>query len=401
LRIVVVHNRYRSVAPSGENRVVDRERAALVAAGHEVEWFERDSDDIEGWPVARRATLPGRMIWSRESYRGLRAVLAERRPDVVHVHNTFPLLSASVLYACRAAGVPVVTTLHNYRLMCAPGSFFRSGAVCHDCVTGPAIQAVVHACYRDSRSATASLVAANIVHRQAWRSLVSAYVFISAAQRDLLAGLDLPPERVFVRHNLIPRRVAAGDGAATRDDYVLYAARLDEAKGVRLLMAGWDAYLSTSGAARLRLVIAGAGELEREVAGWASARPSVQLVGHADEARCARLMSRARAVVLPSAWEEPFGLVAVEAMAAGAPPMAAAHGAFTELITPGVDGVLFTAGDPAALGAALGDLVANPDRYQAYGVQARETYQKRFDPERNIEQLIEIYRYAMANPRVA
>jgi glycosyltransferase involved in cell wall biosynthesis len=393
---MVVHNRYRSAAPSGENRVVDRERAALVALGHDVVRFERDSDEIEGWSLARKAALPGRVVWSRQVYRQLRAALAQSRPDVVHVHNTFPLLSPAVLYACRDAAVPVVVTWHNYRLMCAGGSFMRDGAVCHDCVDGSAFQAVVHGCYKGSRLATAAVVVANGAHRQAWRSMVSAYVFISASQRDLLAGLDLAGERVFVRHNLIPGRSVP---QVPREDVVLYAGRLDVAKGVRLLMAGWDCYRrgrpEKSG---LRLVIAGAGVLGREVAAWASTRPSVELAGHADEAGCTALMARARAVLLPSTWEEPFGLVAVEAMAAGAPPIAAGHGAFVELITHGVDGVLFSPGDPAALGAAIADVESDPERYQAYGTQARETYSKHFDPDRNIEQLVDIYRYAIANP---
>jgi len=394
--VLVVHNRYRSAAPSGENRVVDTERAALAGLGHEVVRFERDSDEIEGWSLVRKAALPGRAVWSRESYRQLRAVLAQRRPDVVHVHNTFPLLSPAVLYACRDAAVPVVVTWHNYKLMCASGNFLRNGVVCHDCVDGPAFRPVVHGCYKGSRLATAVVVVANGTHRQAWRSMVSAYVFISASQRDLLAGLDLAGERVFVRHNLIPGRSVP---QVPREDVVLYAGRLDEAKGVRLLMAGWDCYRRGRPAGGgLRLVIAGAGALGREVAAWASARPSVEMAGHVDAAGCTALMARARAVLLPSAWEEPFGLVAVEAMAAGAPPIAAGHGAFTELITHGADGMLFTPGDPAALGAAIADVETDPDRYQAYGTQARETYQKNFDPDRNINQLIDIYRYAIANP---
>jgi glycosyltransferase involved in cell wall biosynthesis len=394
---MVVHNRYRSSAPSGENRVVDRERAGLVDLGHEVVRFERDSDVIEGWSLARKAALPGLAVWSPGTFRELRGVLAERRPDVVHVHNTFPLLSPAVLYACRDAGVPVVLTLHNYRLECAGGNFLRGGRVCHDCVTGSSVQAVVHGCYKGSRLASAAVVTANGVHRPAWRSMVSAYVFISASQRDLLAGLDLDAGRVFVRHNLIPARAVA---VVPREDVVLYAGRLDATKGVRLLMAGWDSYLQGPGAGggRLRLVIAGAGVLEAEVAAWAAERPSVELAGHMDEAGCAALMARARAVLLPSTWEEPFGLVAVEAMAAGAPPIAAGHGAFTELITHGVDGVLFAPGDARALGAAVADVEADPDRYLAYGAQARETYAKNFDPDRNIEQLVEIYRYAIANP---
>ena len=151
--------------------------------------------------------------------------------------------------------------------------------------------------------------------------MVSAYMFISAAQRDLLAGLDLTQERVFVRHNLIPARHLQASPTRTQPaSTVIYAGRLDEAKGVRLLMAGWDHYLTTNPNPGLTLTIAGAGTLGPEITTWAATRPTVHLAGHADPARCAELMSSARAVLLPSAWAEPFGLVAIEAMALGVPP---------------------------------------------------------------------------------
>jgi glycosyltransferase involved in cell wall biosynthesis len=412
MKIMLVHNRYRSTAPSGENRVVDTEAEALAAAGHEVIRFERHSDDIESWSRARKAALPGRVVWSAEAHRDLAARLRGQRPDVVHVHNTFPLLSPAVLHACRGAGVPVVATIHNYKLACASGDFFRDGAVCHDCagrLPGPAIR---HGCYRGSRAATAPVALAMTAHRRGWRSLISAYIFISAAQRDLLTGLSLDPGRVFVRHNLIPARTGLAAASEPLDTQltdsqlmdaqpkVVYAGRLDEAKGVRLLMAGWDHYRAAAGHgdAGLRLLIVGAGPLQDEVTAWAASRPSVELAGQVDGATCARLMSGARAVLLPSAWEETFGLVVVEAMALGVPPVASAHGSFTELITDGVDGVLFRPGDPAALGHAVADIAAEPARYATYGRQARETYAKRFDPERNLNQLIEIYRYAIDHP---
>jgi glycosyltransferase involved in cell wall biosynthesis len=403
VKVLVVHNRYRSAAPSGENRVVDTERDALTARGHEVIRFERDSDEIEHWPVLKKTALPARAVWSQETYRDLRAALAAHHPDVVHMHNTFPLLSPSVLYACRTARTPVVITLHNYRLMCASGNFFRHGAVCQDCVTGPAIQAIIHGCYKNSRLATATVVLANTAHRQAWRTMVSAYMFISAAQRDLLAGLDLTPERVFIRHNLIPAPPSLppppSPGTGPAEHTVIYAGRLDEAKGVRLLMTAWDTYQATPGHhPALTLTIAGAGTLGPQITAWAATRPSVTLAGHADPATCATLMAKARAVILPSAWPEPFGLVAIEAMALGVPPIAANHGAFTELITPGVDGILFPPGDPHALATTLHDIDTNPTRYHTYGTQARDTYTKRFDPDRNINQLLEIYNYAITNP---
>jgi glycosyltransferase involved in cell wall biosynthesis len=390
-----VHNRYRSTAPSGENRVVDQEGEALSAAGHEVMLFERHSDEIEHWPVMRKAALSATLIWSRESRRGLAAALREHKPDVVHIHNTFPLLSPAVLYACRDAAVPVVATIHNYKLMCASGDFFRGGRVCHDCAQGGPAPAVRHGCYRQSRLASAPVALAIGTHRPAWRSLVSAYVFISAAQRDLLGGLGLAPGRVFVRHNLIPRQDVQ---PAPREPMLLYAGRLDEAKGLRLLMAGWDGYLSGRGEPRLRLVIAGAGPLADELAAWASGRPSVELVGQVPGSECAALMSRARAVLVPSAWEETFGLVVVEAMALRTPPIAAGHGSLPELINPGVDGVLFAPGDPRALASAIADAQAHPGQYQTLGEHARKTYEQRFNTGASLRHLLEIYRFAITHP---
>jgi glycosyltransferase involved in cell wall biosynthesis len=395
MRILLVHNRYRSGAPSGENRVVDQEGEALAALGHEVMRFGRSSDEINQWSAAKKVSLPARTIWSRETYRDLKAVVREYHPEVVHVHNTFPLLSDAVLYACRNARVPVVATMHNYRLACSNGMFFRGGTVCHDCIRGLPFRAVVHGCYRGSHAATVPVALARGLYRQAWRSLVSAYIFISASQRDLHRGLGLPSGRVFVRHNLIPRQSRP---RMARTSTVVYAGRLHEAKGVRLLMAAWDRYCGNSGEPGLNLVIAGGGPLDNEVAAWASARPSVEMTGTVSSDRCAELISQARAILLPAAWEEPFGLVAVEAMAAGVPPIAASHGSFTELITPGVDGVLFSPGDPAALALAIADVEKNPEQYEVYGDQARKTYEQRFDPQRSLEELLEIYRFAITHP---
>jgi glycosyltransferase involved in cell wall biosynthesis len=395
MRVLLVHNRYRSSAPSGENRVVEQEADALAALGHEVLRFGRSSDEIEHWSLAKKASLPGRTIWSQEAFRDLKAALREYRPDVVHVHNTFPLLSGAVLYACRAEGVPVVATIHNYKLACANGTFFRDGAVCHDCAGGLAVRAVRHGCYRDSAAATAPVALAMGVHQRAWRSLVSAYVMISASQRDLLGGVGLPADRVFVRYNLIPRRARP---QARRTPTVVYAGRLDEPKGVRLLMAGWDSYLSRSEEPGLSLVIAGGGPLGDTVAAWAASRPSVAMLGTLGSDECAEVIARSRAVLLPSVWEETFGLVAVEAMAAGVPPVAAGHGSFAELITHGVDGVLFAPGEPPALGLAIADADRDPQQYETYGNLARKTYEERFDPERSLEELLRIYRFAIGNP---
>ncbi len=185
----------------------------------------------------------------------LTAAIREHKPDVVHVHSTFPLISDAILYACRDTRVPVVATLHNYRLGCIGGAFFRNGAPCHDCAGGALLPGVTHGCYRDSRAASAPLALSTGVHRRAWRSLVSAYLFISASQRDLLGGLGLPEERALraAQHDSAPGSAKP----AGRTPTVVYAGRLAEEKGVRLLMDAWDRYRSAAGDPGLRLVIAG------------------------------------------------------------------------------------------------------------------------------------------------
>lgn len=391
----MVHGRYRSTAPSGENNVVDRESAALAAAGHVVEGFGRHSDDIAGWSTTRKLGLPARAVWNEEVRRALGRRLDESRPDVVHVHNTFPLLSPTVLHACRDAGVPVVATLHNYKLLCASGDFFREGHPCHECATGSTLPALAHGCYRGSRVATLPVVSANALHRRAWRELVSAHVFISASQRDLMAGLDLPPDRVFVRHNFVPEPLpAAGEPA----HLVACVGRLDAAKGIPLLLRAWDRFRDLHPTSPLRLAVAGGGPLAGELDRWAATHPSVDVHGLLAPGDAARLIGRARAVVVPSQWEETFGLVAVEAMAAGVPPVAPAHGSFPELVTDGHDGVLFAPDDEDSLAAAFARVDASPGHFAALGRQARLTYIARFREPDSIEQLTRIYRFAVAHP---
>jgi glycosyltransferase involved in cell wall biosynthesis len=396
MRILQVHNRYRSSAPSGENRVVDLEAAHLVRRGHVVERFEAHSDDIATWPAVKRALLPGRVVWSKESYRDLRRVLRDQRPDVVHVHNVIPLLSCSVLYACAREQVPVVATFHNYRLVCPAGGLFRDGHVCHDCVGRLPVPAIRHGCYRDSALATIPMVVSAEAHSGSWRHLVSAFVCISKSQRDLLAPFQFPEDRVFVKHNLVPLAEAVVPPAGAGDT-VLYAGRLDHAKGAPLLMEAWDRYTAASGTGSLRLVVAGAGRLEGSVAAWAHDRRDIEVLGLVRPDECRALMAAARAVVVPSQWEEPFGLVVVEAMAAGSAVIAPAHGSFPELIVDGQEGRLFHPGRAESLAQAFGEVENYPERFRCYGQNARRGYEARFDPDANIDQLVSIYEFAVHN----
>jgi glycosyltransferase involved in cell wall biosynthesis len=395
MKVLLVHNRYRSDSPSGENRVVDQEAAALEAAGNDVERFERFSDDIAGWSRPRQALVPLRVVWSQEARRDLAAVLRRTKPDVAHVQNTFPLVSPSVLYSCRDERVPAVVTFHNYRQICPSGALFRDGAVCHDCVGHLPLPAVRHGCYRSSPLATAPLALTTFVHRTSWRTLPSAYIFVSKAERDLFAPLGLPANRVFVKANLVP---ATSSVTAAVEHKVVYVGRLSDTKGLPTLMASWDRYIRDTPEPRLRLVIAGTGPLEAAIQEWSRERPAVEVAGLLDRAACARLVAGARAVIVPSEWEETFGLVVVEAMASGVPTIASAIGSLPELVTDGVDGIVLEPGNVAALARVLREVDEEPARFEQLGRRARKTYQERFDPDANLEELLSIYRFAIENP---
>lgn len=397
MKVLQVHGRYRSTAPSGENLVVEREGDALRDMGHEVRLFTRDSDEIADWPLARKVMLPGRVLWSVESRRALSRALAENRPDVVHVHNTFPLLSPSVLYACRAARVPVVVTIHNYKLLCASGDFFRQGSPCHACREGQLLPALRHGCYRGSKVATVPVVASLAMHRPAWRYQVSAYIFISAAQRERMVHLGLPDHRVFVKHNLVPLARHPWPQDVRRGHRVAFLGRLDEAKGIRFLMSAWESYRAAAPESRIELAIAGGGPLESEVRRWAASRPEVEIAGLLPANRAVAFLRSALAVVVPSVWQETFGLVAVEAMAAGAAPVAPAHGSFPELITHGRTGVLYRPGDVGSLVEVLRRLDREPDWFREVGSRGQDEV-LRYGPDRNIKQLLSVYRFAIANP---
>jgi glycosyltransferase involved in cell wall biosynthesis len=386
LKVLVVHNRYRSEQPSGENNVVDQEVQLLTSAGHEVRLFERRSDDIASMSIAGKATVPLRVPWNRAVRAELTTLLRADRPDVVHIHNTFPLLSPSVVAACNDTNVPAVATLHNYGMVCPPGTLYRDGHVCTECVGGAPLPAVRHGCYRDSRLATLPMALSTAANRRRWWSGISRFFCISDAQRQVLIGAGMPAPSMLVKHNFV------ADPAARRTlpgEHVLYLGRLTEEKGIRLLMAAWDS-LDLD----MPLVLAGTGPLQDEVTQWASNRRDVQYLGLRSKTECQNLLSRAAAVVAPSTWLEAFGLVVVEAMAADVPAVAPAHGAFPELIDDGVTGLLYNPDDPTTLADCLRRIVA-PARNREMGEAARLRYEKDFTPSVGLDRLIAGYEAAI------
>ena len=386
MRILVVHNRYRSGQPSGENRVVEQEVSLLRAGGNEVFLHERRSDDISAFSMIGRASVPVRVVWSPADRHRVKRILAECRPDVVHVHNTFPLISPSILGPCTDAGVPVVATLHNFRTACANGLLFRSGGPCEDCIGREPWPSVVHACYRGSRMATIPVAASISVHRglRTWSRGVSRFIALSAFARDRLVAGGLPGERFVVKPNSAPD---PGEKRATPGEHFLYLGRLSEEKGVDLLAAAWSDELGS-------LIVVGDGPARPMLERSLSDRGSVAMTGSLPHDECMQLVLRSRAVIVPSRWYEGFPMVVVEASARGVPVIAPALGSFPEMIEDDASGVLFPPGDAAGLAEAV-RLLMGTSASDRMGRRGRAIYEERYTEERNLDRLMAIYTEAV------
>lgn len=384
-RVLQVHTRYRQAG--GEDRAVEAERAMLDGAGIEVHQVLFDNADLaDGRSLQGDLALAAAAIWSRTAARRVSATIASWRPDVVHVHNTFAAASPSVLRAAHGAGVPVVQTLHNYRLVCPVATLFRDGHPCHDCIrTSIPAPGVVHACVRGSR--IHSLVAGTtlVVHRAAgtFSRSVDAFIALTEFQAELLGQAWLPRRRIHIVSNFLEPDPGAGDGSRSG---VLYVGRLAPEKGIRVLL---EAAQSVPGL----VSIAGDGPLKSEVE-RAAALGIVRYLGHTDPSDTAAAMRQAAAVIVPSVWYEGFPMVVLEAYAAGTPVIASRIGSLAEIVDDGVTGRHVPPHEPSAVANVIRSVTSEPTSWPPMGAEARRRYETRFRGGDHLAALLEVYSVA-------
>jgi glycosyltransferase involved in cell wall biosynthesis len=377
--VLQVHNAY--CQPGGEDQVVAVERELLESHGHEVRLFGADNDEIGG--LWSRLATAWRAPYSPDVRRRLAGVLEEWRPEVVHVHNFFPLLTPAIFDACRAAGVPSAMTLHNFRLIC-PGAFLqRDGIICEDCLGDTSYRAVLHRCYRGSFFGSLAVTRMVEYHRRrrTWREKVDRFIVMTEFARQKFAAAALEAERIRVKPHFCPDPVALTEAEGRRG--ALFAGRLSPEKGVTTLLEAWSGLahpLYLAGEGPLRIAVERSGNPQVHILGWlSSAEMSVQL-------------RQARCLVIPSEWYETFGLVIIEAFAHGLPVVASRLGAMAELVVDGVTGLHFEAGNPDDLATKVEWLLEHPEECRRMGVNARRTYEEKYTPERNYQLLMNIYR---------
>jgi glycosyltransferase involved in cell wall biosynthesis len=386
MRILVAHNRYQ--VGGGEDAVVLDEIDLLRRHGNSVELLEQDNDAIHG--LRGKLIASASIFYSSHSRKRMKDAIRAFRPDIVHVHNWFPMLSPSIILEADASGVPTVQTLHNFRMFCANALLFRDGVVCTDCLgKSLPLDGIVHGCYRGSRAGSAIVTAAYAFHRLAhtWNA-VDFFISVSDFQREMLVRGGLPAEKVVVKPNFV--RLETWKAEASRENVALFVGRLSPEKGIGTLLSAWN-----TGRIPIRLMIIGDGPMANQVRACAASNQAVDYVGLQPSAAVYLAMAKARFLVFPSECFEGLSRTVVEAFSQGTPVLAADLGAVRELVEDGVTGYRFPPGNVDALVAGALSFPAG-ENYERMRVNCRNLFLSKFTAEINYALMTEIYAKAIA-----
>lgn len=379
MKILIAHNAYQQ--SGGEDAVVNAEIALLRRYGHDVEVYRRHNDELKSMPKAVAATST---IWSLRAASELERLCEMFEPDLIHAHNTFPLISPSFSWMAERKNIPVVQTLHNFRLLCPQATFLRNGQVCEDCLGKLPWRAVTRKCYRDSSLQSAVAVGMLAIHRGigTYRDHITHYIALNAFCRNKFIEGGLPADRIRIKPNFVAS--SAAPVWENRQGSV-FIGRLSPEKGLVVLIDAMRKLHSSS------IQVVGSGPLENLV------RQAFRsnYLGFRSHAQVLELLHTVQFLIAPSTCYETFGLALVEAFACGTPVIASRHGAFAELVKDGVTGLLFNPGDASDLAEKIAWAESHPEKMLKMGQAARAEYEAKYTPQRNYKMLIGIYEDAI------
>lgn len=387
--ILSVHNFYQ--IRGGEDTVFANEKKLLEEHGHKVITYTRHNSEIATFSLFRKLLLPLTTIFSFRTYREVKHLIREHSIDIVHVHNTLPLVSPAVYYAALSCGIPVVQHVHNYRLQCPEGNFFRAGRICEECTSKGLHCSLRHRCYRGSLVQTLISALSIKIHRMNGIYGKLHYICMTPFTRDnLLAANERAGKMLFNPPNVHvkPHFTYAAEVPHKERKHYLFIGRLERIKGIGLLL---DAFAAMPDK---QLVLAGTGSEAETFAEEAKARglSNVTFAGFCGRERLRELLSESKAVIVASQYYEPFGMIIIEAFAAGVPVLAGNIGGFAGIVKNGVSGLLYQYDSPEALCQTVNRFES--DTKTAWYTNAKAAYQRRFSPGVNHEQLMDVYRKA-------
>lgn len=377
--ILIVHNHYR--IPGGEDTVAENEAKLLALHGHKVIRYERDNSED-----CSKLSLFLNMFFSFRTYCEVRRLIRKEKIDVVHVHNTLFLISPAVYYAAASEGVPIVQTMHNFRLLCPAATFFRNGRVCEDCVRLGSACAVKGRCYRKSRLQTAAVMLMNRLHLKTGIYKKVNFICLTQFNKEKLLMLNrgaqlIDPGKIYIKPNFTERPDVEKPGKP--GDHYLVLGRIERLKGSALIARAF----AKNGR---KLIFAGDGEQKEALEQYIRRKGinNIECVGRLEHDEAMKLLSSARALIVAPQWYETFGMGVIEAFSLGVPVIAADFGNPASLITDGVNGVKFE-NSVKGLNKAI-ERFESLDR-EDMSKDAYEEYERRYSPEMNYKKLKEIY----------
>lgn len=377
MRLLLVHNRYKHAG--GEDSVFASERDMLAHMGHEVETLEFDNHEVDAMPKWKSAA---EAVWSVSARKIIGAKLGSFSPDLVHFHNTFLRVSPAAYWTCRSAGVPVVQTLHNYRLLCLNALFLRDGRPCEDCL-GKAVPwpGLVHKCYHGSLSESAVVGGINVAHRAlgTYTRAVDAFIALTEFGKAKFTAGGLPPDRIHVKPNFIADVGSGGHAGG----FCMYAGRLSPEKGIETLLEAWKLL---DGSIPLKIV--GTGPLETLLR---SPPPGVDYLGPISRERVFAMMRDASLHMVPSGCYEGFPVTIPEAFSAGLPVIASRLGTLEEILAGERSGWLFRPKDAADLARVVRAAWSDQEALRRKGAEARSQYESSYTQPVNYRILMGIY----------
>lgn len=383
--VLIVHNYYQ--IPGGEDTVVRNEKELLEEHGHKVILYTRNNSELNHLSKAGKLLLPFTTIFNPRTYRDIKKIVRKEQVDVIHVHNTLNLISPAVYYAARTCRKPVVQTIHNFRLLCPGATFYRDGHICEDCVEKGLQCAVKHKCYRNSRMQTLACAINLKVHRMTGIYRKIYYICLTDFNREKLLQLPgLKPEQVYVKPNFVMEKGNELLGKEEREDFFLYAGRLDSLKGVPQLLNTWI----QMGEKAPKLILCGSGPLESWCRGTIEKHHlrTIEFRGQTPWEEVQKLMGKARAMILPTQWYEGFPMTIVEAYSVGTPVIGPDMGNVGDLIEEGVTGWKYQTSSEESIKQTIINAMRMPVNYNQIG----ELYKQRYSSELNYQQLTNIYR---------
>jgi len=394
MKILVAHNHYQQAG--GEDAVARAEVEMLRAHGHDVLYVEFSNKDFNDLSLPSKINNVLSWGWSQKAHDLMQDHCVSFSPDIAHFHNTFFMMTPSVYSACQSRGVPVIQTLHNYRLLCSNGLFYRQGHVCEECLGHSFDRAVKYGCYRNSRVLSWAVVNMLKKHWQerTWQEKVDAFIVSNEFARDKCIEGGLPEEKIFVK----PNSVTYDPGVRQEvGDYFVFAGRLSEEKGIMVALEAFKLLPNQ------KLIVMGDGPLKVDAADYIKkyGLKNVQLLGQLEKKEYYEGLKKAKALIVPSLCYEQYTLVAVEAFACGVPVIASRLGSMKEIVIDHHTGLLFEPGDPKDLAEKIDFLSKNSTGILAWGQEARRSFENKFLAQKNYEKLISLYQQVQAGKKHA